>query len=92
MLSALGGLWLAGAEVDWARFTATERRRRVPLPTYPFERQQCWLDAVEPILPARVPPPALPVTAALSPAPSLPVSFALPDQDPASPPPQSRRP
>lgn len=49
MLHALGQLWLAGAEVDWQGFYAHERRRRVSLPTYPFERQRYW---VEPFRPA----------------------------------------
>jgi acyl transferase domain-containing protein/acyl carrier protein len=38
----LGRLWLAGAAIDWAAYHARERRRRVPLPTYPFERQRHW--------------------------------------------------
>jgi acyl transferase domain-containing protein len=45
LLKALGRLWLAGVEVDWAGFYAGERRRRVSLPTYPFERQRYWVDA-----------------------------------------------
>ncbi|HKG13542.1 MAG TPA: amino acid adenylation domain-containing protein, partial [Pyrinomonadaceae bacterium] len=40
---ALGRLWLAGARVDWDGFYADEVRRRVPLPTYPFERQRFWV-------------------------------------------------
>jgi natural product biosynthesis luciferase-like monooxygenase protein len=44
LLSALGGLWVAGVEVDWPAFHAGRRRRRVPLPTYPFERQRHWID------------------------------------------------
>ena len=44
LLAALGRLWLAGVEVDWAGFYAHERRRRLPLPTYPFERQRYWID------------------------------------------------
>jgi acyl transferase domain-containing protein len=44
MLGALGRLWVAGAAVDWQRFYAGERRRRVPLPTYPFERQRFWVE------------------------------------------------
>jgi len=44
LLSALGRLWLAGVTVDWSAFYAGERRRRVPLPTYPFERQRYWID------------------------------------------------
>ena len=41
---ALARLWLAGVDVDWAGFHARERRQRVPLPTYPFERQRFWLE------------------------------------------------
>ena len=43
-LGALGDLWLAGVEVDWTAHYAVERRRRVPLPTYPFERKRYWID------------------------------------------------
>ncbi|HEX4965431.1 MAG TPA: SDR family NAD(P)-dependent oxidoreductase, partial [Thermoanaerobaculia bacterium] len=44
LLAALGRLWIAGAEVDWEGFHAHERRRRVPLPLYPFERQRYWIE------------------------------------------------
>jgi malonyl CoA-acyl carrier protein transacylase len=44
LLGALAQLWLAGAEVDWSGFYAHERRGRVPLPTYPFERRRYWVD------------------------------------------------
>jgi acyl transferase domain-containing protein len=43
-LSALGRLWLAGADVDLAKPTADERRYRVPLPQYPFARTRHWVD------------------------------------------------
>ncbi|MEO9062677.1 MAG: SDR family NAD(P)-dependent oxidoreductase [Nitrosospira sp.] len=39
----LGKLWLNGADIDWKRFYAEEQRHRVPLPTYPFERQSYWV-------------------------------------------------
>ena len=42
LLTALGRLWLAGAEVDWRGFYENESRRRVVLPTYPFERKRYW--------------------------------------------------
>lgn len=45
LLSTLGKLWLAGVEIDWRRFSAHELRRRVALPTYPFERKRYWVDA-----------------------------------------------
>ncbi len=44
---ALGRLWLAGAVPDWAGYYAGERRLRVPLPTYPFQRRRYWLDVAE---------------------------------------------
>jgi acyl transferase domain-containing protein/acyl carrier protein len=43
-LAALGRLWLAGVEIDWTGFHEGEERRRVPLPTYPFERQRYWIE------------------------------------------------
>jgi acyl transferase domain-containing protein len=45
ILNALGHAWLHGAAVDWRAFYAHERRRRIPLPTYPFERQRYWIGA-----------------------------------------------
>ncbi|GAA4552142.1 SDR family NAD(P)-dependent oxidoreductase [Amycolatopsis samaneae] len=39
-----GRLWLSGADPDWAAVHADGRRRRVALPTYPFERRRVWLD------------------------------------------------
>jgi acyl transferase domain-containing protein/SAM-dependent methyltransferase len=43
ILGALGQLWASGVEVDWRSFHRTERRRRVSLPTYPFERHSYWI-------------------------------------------------
>ncbi|HET7233247.1 MAG TPA: acyltransferase domain-containing protein, partial [Longimicrobium sp.] len=44
LLEALGRLWLAGVTPDWAAFRGTERRRRVHLPTYPWEKQRYWVE------------------------------------------------
>jgi acyl transferase domain-containing protein/thioesterase domain-containing protein len=44
VLEAAGRLWAAGLEIDWERFHGPARRRRVPLPTYPFERQRHWVE------------------------------------------------
>ena len=44
-LSAVGRMWCAGVELDPASFFAAEARRRVPLPTYSFDRQSYWIDA-----------------------------------------------
>jgi len=35
---------MAGVDVDWKSFYEGERRQRVPLPTYPFERQRYWIE------------------------------------------------
>lgn len=52
--NAAGALWCSGVAVDPERFDRRERRRRLLLPTYPFERQRYWVDAV----PATSPAPA----------------------------------
>jgi acyl transferase domain-containing protein len=57
LLEAVGWLWIAGVEIDWPRFHNGERRRKVALPTYPFERQRYWID-----------PPAQPALATARPA------------------------
>jgi len=44
LLFALGSLWQNGVSIDWDAFYANEDRRRIPLPTYPFERQRFWVD------------------------------------------------
>ena len=44
LLTMLGKLWLADARIDWAGFAAHEQRRRLPLPTYPFERRRYWIE------------------------------------------------
>jgi acyl transferase domain-containing protein len=43
-LSAAGQLWLAGVEIDWRALHSGAVRRRVPLPTYPFERKRHWIE------------------------------------------------
>ncbi|PZU94480.1 MAG: beta-ketoacyl synthase [Pseudanabaena sp.] len=44
LLSTLGQLWMSGVNIDWNAFYASENRRRLPLPTYPFERQYYWIE------------------------------------------------
>ena len=44
MLTAAGRLWAAGTVFDWAALHGRARRRRVRLPTYPFERKRYWVD------------------------------------------------
>ena len=48
LLGSLSALYVAGSEVDWSSFDRDYPRRRLSLPTYPFERQleadefTCW--------------------------------------------------
>jgi amino acid adenylation domain-containing protein len=44
LLQAIGQLWLVGVSLDWSAFYINEYRHRLPLPTYPFERQRYWID------------------------------------------------
>jgi myxalamid-type polyketide synthase MxaB len=46
MLTSLGALYVQGASIDWARFDHDYQRRKVTLPTYPFQRQRHWIQPV----------------------------------------------
>ena len=48
MLEALAQVWECSDAVHWADFHVEEPRRRVPLPTYPFERERFWIDPPAP--------------------------------------------
>jgi acyl transferase domain-containing protein len=50
LLNTCGQLWCAGVAIDWSQGmrtgaspVPTERRRRLSLPTYPFERERYWV-------------------------------------------------
>ncbi|MCG3148784.1 MAG: D-alanine--poly(phosphoribitol) ligase subunit 1 [Verrucomicrobiae bacterium] len=45
LLEGVGRVWGAGVPVDWRAFYANEERRRVALPTYPFEKKRHWIEA-----------------------------------------------
>ena len=47
LLDSLAALYVSGAEVDWESFDRDYPRRRVGLPTYPFERKSYWLADVQ---------------------------------------------
>lgn len=44
LLSALGALWQQGIHIDWNSLHANEKRQRIPLPTYAFQRQRYWVE------------------------------------------------
>jgi acyl transferase domain-containing protein len=54
LLSAIGKLWLHGIAIAWTKIAAQETRQRLPLPTYPFERQRYWVDRSAPVHPPLV--------------------------------------
>jgi acyl transferase domain-containing protein/acyl-CoA synthetase (AMP-forming)/AMP-acid ligase II/acyl carrier protein/precorrin-6B methylase 2 len=49
LVASVAELHVLGGGIDWAGFDQDYRRRRLRLPTYPFQRRQCWMSA-----PARV--------------------------------------
>ncbi|KYC36938.1 hypothetical protein WA1_45620 [Scytonema hofmannii PCC 7110] len=45
LLSSLAQLYILGAPVNWSGFEQGDRRDRLRLPTYPFERQHYWFSS-----------------------------------------------
>ncbi|AWX56431.1 hybrid non-ribosomal peptide synthetase/type I polyketide synthase [Brevibacillus brevis] len=43
-LKTVAQLWLYGIDIDWKRFYGAEKRRRVSLPGYPFEKKRYWIN------------------------------------------------
>jgi acyl transferase domain-containing protein/surfactin synthase thioesterase subunit/acyl carrier protein len=44
LMESLGALYALGLSIDWPRVHDGADRRRVPLPTYPYQRRRYWLD------------------------------------------------
>ena len=44
--NSIGRLWLSGVEINWEKLPQAKQRRRIPLPTYPFERENYWMETV----------------------------------------------
>ncbi len=44
LMKTIGRLWAAGVRLDWKGFHRGERRRRVLLPTYPFEKRRYFVE------------------------------------------------
>ncbi|HEY0505279.1 MAG TPA: aminotransferase class III-fold pyridoxal phosphate-dependent enzyme, partial [Lysobacter sp.] len=59
LLSAAGRLWSLGAAIDPAAFDRREIRHRLRLPTYPFERQRYWVEAIAASTSNVIPHPAI---------------------------------
>lgn len=56
-IAAMGELWCAGSPVAVCALDRRANRRRVQLPTYPFERKRYWVEAAAP---AAIAPPLTP--------------------------------
>ena len=52
LLRAVGEAWRGGVDIDWDAYHRNDTLYRIPLPTYPFERQRYWIE------PTREPPAA----------------------------------
>lgn len=52
LLATAGALWTHGWKTDWATLEehGTALRRRVPLPTYPFQRERYWVEPPEDVI------------------------------------------
>ncbi len=71
---AAGRLWTLGVDIDLASLDGRARKRRLRLPTYPFERKRYWID----IAAASAALPASPLLASpLPPAPTSETTMSL---------------
>ena len=41
--ASMGRLWASGVSIDWNAYRGEQQRRRIPLPTYAFEKKHYWL-------------------------------------------------
>ena len=48
-LIGIGELWCNGVNIDWPAVQAADQPRRLPLPTYTFERSRHWIEAPAPM-------------------------------------------
>lgn len=75
-LAAAAQRWLQGAELDWATLYESPRRR-IPIPTYPFEPVRHWIDPPT-TTPAASPKQAAAATPGTQPRPALGVPYVAP--------------
>ncbi|WP_394696756.1 amino acid adenylation domain-containing protein [Pseudoxanthomonas japonensis] len=81
LLAAFGQLWTHGVDVRAEQLDRRTRRRRVLLPTYPFEKKRYWVEPQSAAAIAMVPP-----SASVAPAiPEFPMSVSPDTASPAAP-------
>lgn len=44
LIDALGQFWLFHGNIDWQSYYSNEKRHRILLPTYPFEKERYWIE------------------------------------------------
>lgn len=71
MLKTLGQLWLAGLTPDWPAFYGNQKKGKLELPTYAFDKKRCWVDPVN-----QIPNEAALVAAPESPGNSMPEIYS----------------
>jgi amino acid adenylation domain-containing protein len=49
LLNALGDLWMRGVNPDWDSFYEDQKRQKIELPGYVFDRKYCWIEPLETI-------------------------------------------
>jgi len=69
LLSAVAELWKNGVSPDWTAFFENQKRARLRLPTYPFERKSYWIDNSANSNPEVAAPASLPILSAPVPLP-----------------------
>ena len=52
LLTAIGKVWLAGRAISWEHTAPPGVRHRIPLPTYPHEKEHFWTDSAPTIQPS----------------------------------------
>lgn len=50
LANAVGALWAAGVPIDFARVRGPQRRRRIPLPTYSWDRERYFIEPGTPAI------------------------------------------
>ena len=45
ILRSLGELWLSGVDIDWEALNLNTNGKKIPLPSYAFERKKYWVEA-----------------------------------------------
>ncbi|CAM2068039.1 Type I polyketide synthase [Sulfidibacter corallicola] len=44
LITQIAECWLSGIDIHWSQYYGKSHPNRVMLPSYPFERQRCWVD------------------------------------------------